>query len=448
MSYSEFLARKKRVVTNTGIDARDVVLPSRLYDWQAALVRWALQRGKAAIFADCGLGKTFMQVAWGQALGVRTIILAPLCVAEQTVTEAAKLGIAVRYVRTQADADATDARIVITNYERLEDFDASAFGAVVLDESSILKAFDGKTRNALIAAFSNTPYRLCCTATPSPNDITELANHAEFLGLITRPEFLATWFIRIGEGHRTTTHHGWRMKNHAVDPFYRWLASWAVAIRSPRDLGFDDSQFQLPALNIRAEILRSTAVGGDALFPELSTKGIQGRLAARRTALPDRITAVQRLVTTGKTARGGCSWLLWCGLNEESDALADSIPDAVNVSGADSYEHKVEAVRAFVAGDVRVMISKLKVLGFGMNFQHCHHMAFVGMSDSYEGYYQGIRRCWRYGQQHPVNVSIVVSEAEQQIVENVRRKEAAAADLAANLLTHLSVFEREEVGAA
>lgn len=445
MNYSDFLDRKRRVVTNSGIDARTVALPSALYDWQAALVRWALRKGKAAIFADCGLGKTFMQIAWAHALAVRTLVLAPLCVAEQTVAEAAKLGIVVRYVRTQAEADSADhegVRIVITNYERLIDFAPSAFAAVVLDESSILKAFDGETRNALIRAFAQTPYRLCCTATPSPNDITELANHAEFLGLMTRPEFLATWFIRIGEGHRTTTHHGWRIKNHAVEPFYRWMASWAVAIRSPRDLGFDDAGFDLPPLQIQSEILRSSATGGDSLFPEMGTKGLSGRLAARRTALPERIATIRRRVTDSPD-----QWLLWCGLNEESDALG-KLPGAVNVAGSHSYEDKVNAVRAFVAGEARIMVSKIRVLGFGMNFQHCHRMAFVGLSDSYEAYYQGIRRCWRYGQQHPVTVAIVVSEAEQQIVENVRRKEAASADLSAHLLAHLSVFEREEVGAA
>lgn len=446
MSYVDFLSRKRRVVSNHGIDTRRIELPEQLYDWQAALVRWALRKGRAAIFADCGLGKTFMQVAWAEALNVPALLLAPLCVAEQTVMEAAKLGIDVHYARDHHEAHGH--RLVITNYERLEKFDPSVFSAVVLDESSILKAFDGSTRNALIASFAKTPYRLCCTATPSPNDITELANHAEFLGLMTRAEFLATWFIRIGEGHRTTTHHGWRIKNHAVEPFYRWLASWAVAIRSPRDIGYDDAGFELPPLEIRPEILSTSATGGDSLFPELGTKGIAGRLAARRTALPDRIETVTRLAAKHDGLHGECAHLLWCGLNEESDALAAAIPGAVNVAGSDSYEHKVEAVRAFVRGDIRVLISKLKVLGFGMNFQHCHHMAFVGLSDSYEGYYQGIRRCWRFGQRSPVTVSIVVSEAERQIVENVRRKEAASADLSAHLLTHMQAFEREEIGAA
>lgn len=441
MTYADFLARKRRVVADYGVTADG--LPSTLYPWQADIVRWALRKGRAAIFADCGLGKTFMQVAWADALRVRTLMLAPLCVAEQTVGEAAKLGISVVYAREQAEA--VGHRLVITNYERLDRFDVSQFDAVVLDESSILKAFDGKTRTALIQACASVRYRLCCTATPSPNDIAELANHAEFLGLMTRPEFLATWFIRIDQGQRTTEHHGWRMKRHAVEPFYRWLSSWAVAISSPADLGYDGTAFRLPPLQVFDAVLPIDAPVGDALFPEMGVKGLSGRLAARRTSIEDRVRTVRRLTETGRTAHGGCQWLLWCGLNEEADALTAAIDGAVNVAGSDTYEHKVEAVRAFVAGETRVLVSKLKILGFGMNFQHCHHMAFVGMSDSYEGYYQGIRRCWRYGQQQPVHAHIVVSEAEQMVVENVRRKEAAAATLSAQLRAHMRDFERAEV---
>jgi hypothetical protein len=434
MSYAEFLASKRRVWTGVGIESADV--PAMLYTWQAAIVRWALRKGRAAIFAVCGLGKTFMQVAWADALDVPTIILAPLCVAEQTVAEAAKLGIDVQYARDQSDVRG---RIVITNYERLEKFDTSRFDGVVLDESSILKAFDGKTRTRLIETFAHTTYRLCCTATPSPNDISELANHAEFLGLMTRPEFLATWFIRINEGHRTTDHHGWRMKRHAVTPFYRWMASWAMALRRPSDLGFADDGFALPPLQIHERIVESDPTVTGALFPEAGLKGIQGRLSARKGSLHDRVEAMADI------SDDGSQWVLWCGLNDESTALAAAIPDAVEVRGDDSYSEKVGAVQAFVRGDVRVIVSKAKILGFGLNLQHCHHMAFVGMSDSYESYYQAIRRCWRYGQTHPVQAWIVVSEAERLIVENVRHKEAKADALASNLLTHLRAFEREEV---
>lgn len=443
MNYAEFLARKQRTYVGDGIEAGP--LPAMLYDWQAAISRWALRKGRAAIFADCGLGKTFMQVAWADALQVPTLILAPLCVAEQTVAEAAKLGIEVRYAEDQLHARGH--RLVITNYERLERFDTTAYKAVVLDESSILKAFNGKTRTRLIQAFAHTPYRLCCTATPSPNDIAELANHAEFLGLMTRPEFLATWFINIQNGAGGKM-KGWRMKRYAVEPFYRWLASWAVAIRRPQDLGYDDGRFILPPLQIHDEVLRTDAPAGDALFPEMGATGLSGRLAARRTSLNDRIAAVRRMTMTGWPAHRGCQWLLWCGLNEESAALAAAIPGAVAVEGSDSYAEKVGAVQAFGRGDIRVLISKIKILGFGMNFQHCHHMAFVGISDSYEQYYQGIRRCWRYGQRASVHVHIVVSEAERMVVENVRRKEARAADLSAKLLHYMEPFEREEVGVA
>lgn len=436
MNYSDFLAQKQRVFLGAGVEPADV--PAQLYAWQAAIVRWALRKGRAAIFADCGLGKTFMQTAWAQGTGARTLILAPLCVAEQTVAEAAKLGIGVRYARDERDA--AGAKVVITNYERLEKFDTRRYEAVVLDESSILKAFDGKTRTKLIQAFNHAPYRLCCTATPSPNDVSELGNHAEFLGLMTRAEFLATWFIKIDQGLRTTEHHGWRMKRHAVTPFYRWLASWAVALRRPSDLGYDDAGFDLPPLRFIDHVVEGSGAGG-TLFPELGVKGIQGRLSARRGSVEPRVARVAAL------AAGAGQWLVWCGLNDESEAVTRAIPGAVEVQGADAYEHKVAAVRRFLAGDIRVLVSKVKILGFGLNFQHCHQMAFLGLSDSYEAYYQAVRRCWRFGQRHPVDAHVVVSDAERLVVENVRRKEHAGARLAADLLTHMADFERKEIAA-
>lgn len=440
-SYAAFLEKKTRVFHGSGIGAGPSDLPACLYPWQAAIVRWALRKGRAAIWADCGLGKSFMQIAWAHALQQRTLILAPLCVAEQTVAEAAKLGIEAVYVRDQQDADASACRILLTNYERLDHFNPSTFGAVVLDESSILKAFDGKTRTALITAFRAIPYRLCCTATPSPNDIAELANHAEFLGLMTRAEFLATWFVHDDAG--------WRMKRHAVQPFYRWLASWAVAFRRPSDLGYSNSGFELPALQIRDTIVPSPDSVG-SLFPELGLSGIKGRLAARRGSLEARVEAVTQLLT--QTDRAGyhdahCQWLLWCGLNPEAEALTDAIPGAVNVQGSDTYAEKRSAIEGFVSGEIRVLVSKVKILGFGLNLQNCHHMAFVGIGDSYEQYYQAIRRCWRFGQRSPVAAHIVVSDAERAVVENVRRKEAVADALARDILSHMIDFEREELTA-
>ncbi len=371
-----------------------------------------------------------MQLAWAQNVPGRVLILAPLCVAEQTVAEGVKLDIPVQYARDQQAING--ARLVITNYERLDKFDVSQFAGVVLDESSILKSFDGKTRTALIVVFGKTPYRLCCTATPSPNDIAELANHAEFLGLMTRAEFLATWFVHDDKG--------WRMKRHARQPFFRWLASWAVAFRSPADLGYDETGFVLPPLTIRDYVIESGAVAG-VLFPELGTRGLSGRLAARRGSLDARLDAVENIVDEW----GGGSWLVWCGLNVESDALAERLYGAVNVQGNDNYQHKVHAILRFCSGDIKTLISKLSVLGFGMNFQHCARMVFCGLGDSYESYYQGLRRCWRFGQMRPVEATIVVSEAESVVVENVRRKEARANDLARELLDAMRDFEREEL---
>lgn len=438
MSYEAFLQRKSRVWTGEAVPTSGD-LPAALHPWQAAIVRWALRKGRAAIFADTGLGKTFMQVAWANGQPGRALILAPLCVADQTVREAAKLHIDLTYC--QSGQEAARHRLVIANYERLDKFDPAAFDAVVLDESSILKAFDGQTRTDLIKAFAQTRYRLCCTATPSPNDITELANHAEFLGLMTRPEFLATWFIRVGTGHRTVTHHGWRMKRHAVQPFYHWMASWAMALRHPRDLGYDDAGYDLPPLRIH-DVIIDAEPGDGVLFPELSVYGLQGRLAARRGSLTDRVEAVRQLVT----GRSG-QWLLWCGLNEEATALARAIPDSLNVQGSDTYAEKVGAVRAFQDGSLRVLISKPKILGFGMNFQHCAQMAFVGLGDSYESYYQAIRRCYRYGQTRPVQVYVVVSEAETVVVHNVRQKEQKASELAQQLMAHMRDIERKEIAA-
>lgn len=435
MNYSAFLASKRRVFMGDGVDANG--LPPALYSWQAAIVRWALKKGRAAIFADCGLGKTFMQVAWAQALGCRVLILAPLCVAEQTVKEAAKLGVLVRYAADRKDAD--DARLVITNYERLEKFDHSVFGGVVLDESSILKAFDGKTRTKLISTFQHTRYRLCCTATPSPNDLAELGNHAEFLGLMSRAEFLATWFIKVDQGLRTTEHHGWRMKRHAVEPFYRWMASWAVAMRSPADIGADDTGYVLPALRVHDAIVESDLPPDGVLFAEMGVKGIQGRLSARRGSLKPRVVKTARLVSQPG------QWIVWCGLNSESEQVTRLVPGAVEVMGADSHAEKVGAVEGFVRGDIRVLVSKAKILGFGMNFQHCHQTVFLGLSDSYEMYYQCLRRLWRYGQQYPVDAHVVVSDAERFVVENVRAKEARAESLSRNLLRHMAPFEREEL---
>lgn len=427
MTYADFLRQKQK--RWGGVAMPDGPLPPQLFDWQAAVTRWGMRKGQAAIFADCGLGKSFMQLAWAQNVPGRVLILAPLCVAEQTVGEAAKLGIDAPYARGHAAAG--DARLVVTNYERLENFDVSQFAGVVLDESSILKSFDGKTRTKLIKAFARTPYRLCCTATPSQNDIAELANHAEFLGLQTRAEFLATWFVHDDKG--------WRMKRHARQAFFRWLASWAVAFRKPSDLGYSDEGFVLPALTIQDRVIESGAVEG-VLFPEIGGRGLAGALKARRGSLRQRVDAICNIVD-----EWGDQNLIWCGLNEESDLLAKELPRSLNVQGKDDYDKKLRAVRSFTDGTTAHLITKLSILGYGMNFQHCRKMVFCGMGYSFESYYQGIRRCWRFGQKRPVEATIVVSEAERGVVDTVRRKEAAADAMASELLAAMRDFEREEL---
>jgi hypothetical protein len=298
-------------------------------------------------------------------------------------------------------------KIEVTNYERLHHIDASAYQAVVLDESSILKAFDGKTRTRLIQTFRQTPYRLCCTATPAPNDVTELTNHAEFLGIMTRPEMLATWFVH--------DEQAWRLKRHAQAPFAAWLASWAMFLRRPSDLGFDDDGFQLPPLWLQEIVVAGAHT--TSLFPELGLRGVGDRQRVRRLSVTARVAAA-----TAWTGAVAPPWIAWCGLNAEQDALAATV-EAVSVSGAQSEAEKETRIQAFLQGTTPGLITKPRIAGFGLNLQHCARMAFVGMSDSFETFYQAVRRCWRYGQHRPVEVALIVSESERGIVQNVKRKQ-------------------------
>jgi len=418
MNYASFLESKRRAAPVAGVDASDIKLHSSLFPHQEQIVRWSLRRGSAAIFADTGLGKTAMQLQWAKHISDRTLILAPLSVARQTVREARRLDLDVRYVRNpdQVDGDG----IWITNYEMAHHFDASTFGAVVLDESSILKNHTGSTRTQLINQWSSTRYRLACTATPAPNDVTELCNHAEFLGVMPRNEMLAAYFVHDDDG--------WRLKGHAVLPMYRWMASWAIAVRRPSDLGHDDSLYELPPLNIHGEIVQVEMTPDDQLFAT-DLGGIGGRSAVRRATLQAR---AERAIDI---AQRPDQWIVWCGLNDEANTIAAALgDDAVNVEGSWSPEAKAEALEAFQDGGIRVLVTKPSIAGFGMNFQNCHQMIFCGVNDSYEAYYQAVRRCWRFGQTSPVDVHIVVSELEQQIVDNVRRKESEAANMTAQLV--------------
>jgi len=432
-TYERFLDAKQLIVANAGVNVSPGDINPKLFLFQRTLVQWALRKGRSAIFSDCGTGKTFMQLEWARLTGERTLIFAPLAVAQQTEREARLLGLDVRYIRDQSQI-ATP--ISITNYEMLAHFDPSTFGAVVLDESSILKSVDGKTRSALIEAFRETPYRLCCTATPAPNDIAEFANHAEFLGIASRVEMLSMFFVHDDDG--------WRMKGHAIEAFYRWMASWAMMLRTPSDLGFSDDGYVLPPLNVEHMIVDGDAAAiaqaqGQLFATGLS--GITGRMAARRSTIEAKVAAGAAVVNDSRE-----QWIIWCGLNDEGRALAMAIPDAVLVEGADPIETKVARITAFLDGTARVLVTKASIAGFGLNLQACHNMMFLGLSDSYESYYQAVRRSWRFGQEHPVRVVVVMSDIELPILDNVQRKEAAAAETVARMVERVSGYEREELG--
>lgn len=388
-TYAEFLERKALIDPPRGLK----VIPDlnrQLFDFQSDITRWALLRGSAAIFADCGLGKTPMQLEWARHIPGNVLILAPLAVSAQTVREGQKFGIEVRAARTQADVLPG---ITITNYEMLEHFDASYFTGVVLDESSILKSFDGKTRTKIIDTFRQTPFKLACTATPAPNDFMELGNHAEFLGVMSMVEMLSMFFVH--DGGDTSK---WRLKGHAESDFWKWLASWAVCIRKPSDLGYDDRDFVLPELRIH-EISVHVAKPTDGFLYARVAETLQERLAARRSTIQDR--AAECAAIANQTEN---SFLVWCNLNDESAALTDLINGAVEVKGSDKNQHKEKSMLGFSAGTIRSLVTKPSIAGFGMNWQHCHNMAFVGLSDSYEQFYQAVRRCWRFGQTEPVDV--------------------------------------------
>ena len=435
IDYADFLKSKRLTVEMHGPKIEPTAVHPMLFPFQRDLVTWAVRKGRAALFADTGLGKTLMQLEWARLVGERTLIIAPLSVARQTVREAGKIGLQVHYTR-----GALLDGLSITNYEMLEHFDPANYGAVVLDESSILKALDGKTRRRLTEMFAATPYRLCCTATPAPNDISEIGNHSEFLGVLAHHEMLSAFFVHgsMGEGEKD----GWRLKGHAEDAFYRWLASWGMAVRKPSDLGYEDDGFALPPLTIRSEFVTAEYVPDGQLF-FAGLKGVTDRAQVRKTTLVDRVAKAAEIVNASDD-----QWIVWHGLNLEGEALMRSIPGAVLVEGSQSPEEKAASLEAFQDGAFRVLVTKPSIAGFGMNFQNAHRMVFVGLSDSWESYYQSIRRCWRFGQTAEVEAVIVLSDAEAAIYENVMGKEREALRMQERLIEHVAGFERDELHGA
>lgn len=406
-TYAQFLARKQRSAGLYGRPCNAADTNPILHDWQADIVAWAVRKGHAAIWADTGLGKTFMQAEWARLSGDRALIVAPLAVCHQTVREATRLGMAARYVRE----DDGQPGLMVTNYEMATRFDPTALDAVVLDEASILKQSDGKMRTALIGHFAPVPARLACTATPAPNDPEELTNQAEFLGVMPRVEMLAAYFIHDDAG--------WRLKGHARGPMYQWMTSWAVALRRPSDIGYPDTGYNLPDLSIVPEIVYVDLPAPEGQLFAADLGGVGGRASVRKQTLTERVARATALVA----AEPDESWVLWCGLNAEADALAAAIPGAVNVAGNWAPEDKAKAFLDFADGRIKHVITKPSMAAYGLNWQHCARMAFVGLGDSWEQYYQAIRRCWRYGQTRPVHAHVVLSALEGQIASNVSRKE-------------------------
>lgn len=444
VSYADFLARKSLVAPPAGMhDLPD--LPSSLKPFQRAIVAWTLRRGRAAIFAGTGLGKTLMQLTWARAIADReaapVLVLTPLAVAEQTVEEATKFGISgVGYARDQAAA--RDLDIVVTNYERFSKFDIGEFCGIVLDESGILKSQDGATRALLTEACRDLPWRLCCTATPAPNDFTELGQHAEFLGVMNFKEMLAMFFVHDGSVRANGGEaDGWRLKRHAERDFWRWLASWSVMIRSPADLGFDASEYELPPLLLyetRVAVEYRPAAG--MLFP-VEARTLSERISARKTSAHDRVGATIGLVE----AEPDEAWLIWCNLNAEADLIERGLPGALQVAGRHPVETKIARLLGFKRGEPRILISKPSLAGHGMHWAHCSRMAFVGLTDSFEQTYQAIRRCWRFGQTKPVHVHMVASELEGAVVANLRRKEADFDRMLDAMTGHMRDLMQEEV---
>jgi superfamily II DNA or RNA helicase len=431
MSYADFLTRKAERVPAVGIEL-DYVDPS-LFPHQAEAVRWAASRGRAATFLDTGLGKTRIQLAWADAMrrDGRALIVCPLSIARQTIREGEAIGLPVAYVRHQSDLNGPG--IYVTNYEMQHQFNPAHFAAVVLDESSILKNHEGRTRTALIERWGTVPYRLACTATPAPNDHTELANHAEFLGAMSRVEMLAAYFVHDDEG--------WRLKGHAGPAMYEWMASWALAARRPSDITgnpADDIQYQLPELRIHGEVVGGVDAPQGQLFAT-AIGGVGGRAKVRKATVAARVERCAELLNHDRPA------IAWCGLNDEADRVTAAVDGAANLHGTLDPDRKVEIIEGFLAGDIRVLVSKPSIAGFGLNLQHAADQVFVGIGDSYEAYYQAIRRSWRFGQTKPVDVWVVVSELEADIVQNVKRKERAATDMTEQLVTALQRNRKELV---
>lgn len=442
MSYDSFISGKSQLADGSGFEP--LWVPDFLFDFQQSLVEWALRKGRAALYEDCGMGKTAQQLVWAENVVRKTnrpvLLLTPLAVSQQTIREAAKFGIDARRTR---DGVVHAATVNVTNYERLHHYNPHDFAGVVLDESSILKSFDGVTKAAVTEFLRTLPYRLLCTATAAPNDYIELGTSSEALGYLGHMDMLGRFF----KNARNNSHVGrsggggpaWRFKGHAERPFWRWVVSWARALRMPSDLGFDDGDFKLPALVEREHSVIATKPRAGMLFA-IPAVGLAEEREERRRTISERCGMVADLVARSDSA------VAWCHLNDEGDLLAKLIPGAVQVSGKDADEEKEEKFEAFARGDIRVLVTKPVIGALGLNWQHCAHMTtFSG--HSFEAYYQSIRRLWRFGQKREVRVDHVLSDGEGRVIANLRKKASQAdkmfAELAAHIRDELHISRKE-----
>lgn len=432
--YDKFIERKQITAINSGFDPDESVYPELMKYHQRVSVTWACKRGRAALFFDTGLGKTLAQLAWAEQVYMQTgrpvLILAPLAVSHQTVREGEKFGIDVHIVASQEEIQ--NAGIFITNYEKLDRFYPDSFGGVVLDESSILKGMQGKIRKYITESFNETPYKLSCTATPSPNDYMELGTQSEFLGVMSQTEMLAMFFIH--DGSDTSK---WRLKGHGKSKFWEWLSTWAIFLTSPSDLGFDGSEYDLPPIHYHSYVIETVPEG--SLFVE-PAQGLLERNHARKSSIDARVEKAAEIVN-GLDENA----VVWCHLNDESQKLKDAINDAVEVKGSDKDDHKTNSMIGFADNKVKCLVTKPKISGFGMNWQSTRHCVFVGLSDSWESFYQAIRRQWRFGQLRDVHVHIVSADTEGAVVENIKRKDDQHKEMSQAMMGHMRELTQKTV---
>lgn len=427
LEYQEFLKTKRFVSQQYGIPLDVSQIHPALFEFQRDIVSWQVKQGRGAIFADVGLGKTIMYCEWARQINLNTLMVVPLAVAMQTVEMAQNLlGMEIRYVRSQTEVT-SDAKFYITNYEMIEHFDAGYFSAVILDESSILKSITSKTRQIMTEMFKDTEYRLCCTATPAPNDLIELGNHAEFLGIISAQEMQSIFFTY--DSGAVDNH--WKLKGHAKEQFYQWLASWAVALKRPSDLGYSDDGYILPELHVKL-----LTVDGDytpeGMLPGFFVGSISATDAkkVRRQTIGSRLEVARKMMVESDE-----QWIVWAGLNDEAIALHEAIPGSINVEGSMSMDAKVSGIQSFVKGETRVLITKASIAGMGVNMQNCRNMLFFGIDYSWESFYQAIGRIHRFGQKaDAVNVFVLTSEEERSIYGVIERKGKEAQGMTQELI--------------